>query len=110
MVMDLLKHTYAQLQVGGAVAILKIMSRVSRLSNADLIEIKRLYSEGAKRDVISKILLERGIVMSPATIYYHLGLRKAKKKGVKSYLDYVREDCERRGVPFRNPRPKGLWS
>jgi len=48
--------------------------------------------------------------MSPATIYYHLGLRKAKKKGVKSYLDYVREDCERRGVPFRNPRPKGLWS
>jgi hypothetical protein len=72
------------------------MPRHSRLSLDDLNEIRDLYSGGMSREHISKLLEARGIVIHPTTIYYHLGLKK-QKLHVKSYLDYVREDCERRG-------------
>jgi hypothetical protein len=87
------------------------MSRRSRLSPDDLNEIKKLYSEGIERDVIREVLRGRGIILHPTTISYHLELRK-KKKGPKSYLGYVRDDCKRRGVPYTNPRArdKKLWS
>jgi len=75
-------------------------------------EIRKLYAGGATRAAIAQHLLDRGIKISPATIYYHLGLRKVKKPGVKRYIDYVKDDCARRGVPFRNPkaRERKLWS
>ena len=88
------------------------MSRRSRLSSDDLIEIKALYAKGASWVEISAWLAARGITMNPATIYYHLGLRKEKKPASKRYIDYFREDCARRGVPFENPRARDrkLWS
>jgi hypothetical protein len=75
-------------------------------------EIRKLYAGGDSRAMIAHHLLERGIKISPATIYYHLGLRKPKKSGVKKYDDYVRDDCKRRGIPYRNPRSRTnkLWS
>ena len=91
---------------------IKGMSRRSRLSSEDLLEIKALYARGVSRLEISSLFSLRGVVINPATIYYHLGLRKKRKCHVKSYLDYVREDCSRRGVPYQNPRgrERRLWS
>ena len=92
--------------------ILKAMARRSRLSPDLIIEVKRLYAEGATKFQIALWLAERGIMVHPNTVYYYLGLRKPRKPGAKRYIDYVREDCERRGVPFRNPRSRRdkLWS
>jgi len=85
------------------------MPRQSRLSPDDLLEVKRLYADGMSREAIAAVLSTRGISIHPTTLYYHLGLGK-KKHRVKSYLDYLREDCARRGVPFKNPRSRGMWS
>ena len=101
------------------------MSRKPLLSTEILDEVKALHAEGMGAPTIVKTLAERGIIVSMSTIYYQLGrwqkaynggawsnVKKKQRRKVKTYLDYLREDCKRRGVPYRNPRAqdKKLWS